>query len=198
MDLTTLDRVKRLIGAQPDDVAADGVLAQLITAVSAETEQALDRRTQSGVARTEYFSPRWGQRIFPLNAWPNASVTSVVEAYDRDYDNGTTLEAESYVVDDMGCLHIDGWTCGGGVRTLRVIHTGGMAATPSAFAIAYPDLASAVDHQIVFLYRKKDALGLSFLSMQGTSASFGVGERLEFQPLLKDAVRRHRREVAVG
>lgn len=207
MDLTTLDRVKRLMGAQPDDVESDAILAQLITATSAAVERALDRSVQSGVSRTETFSPRWGQRVFPLNAWPNASVTSVVEAWDRDFDGGTVLSSDSYVVDEVGLLHIDGWSCVPGVKTLRVIHVGGMAATAAAFAIAYPDIANAVEHSVVEMRRLGDSLGLLSIGMQGNSASFGrlatsgsiVGVAPSaFPQLLRDAIQRHRREVAVG
>lgn len=207
MDLTTLDRVRRLMGVQPDDVDSDAILAQLITSLSADVERALDRYVQSGVSRTQTFSPSWGQRVFPLNAWPNASVTSVIEAWDRDFTSGTVLDSDDYVVDDMGLLHIDGWNCVPGVKTLRVIHVGGMAATPAAFAIAYPDLANAVDHAIVEAIRNANALGVLSLGMQGNSASFGrastggsvVGVAPSaFPQVLRDAIARHRREVAVG
>lgn len=198
MDLTTIERVRRLMGlSSPDDVAPDALLAQLITAVSAEVERALDRAVQSGVQRTQYFSPRWGQQRFPLNAWPNASITSVIEALDRDFSAGATLDSDDYVVADDGWLVIDGWQCTPGTQTLRVIHTGGMAATAGSFAAAYPDLASAVEQEVISVYRKAPSLGLQSLSMEGVSASWATVDAAGFQPRLKDAIARHRR-VTVG
>lgn len=202
MDLTTLARVRLLIGNDDaNETKHDGVLQQLITSISGEVCDALDRDVVTQ-ERTQTFSPLFAQSIFPLRSYPVSSIASVVEASDRDFANGTTIAATDYVVDDSGLLCIDRYAVSPGRGTLRVTYTGGMAATPAEFARAYPQIAGYVDNVVVMAWRGRDALGLQSLSMEGVSASWS-GNRLDIASTVREGARsgplaKHVRMVAIG
>lgn len=62
------------------------------------------------------------------------------------------------------------WRSGGSVR-VEIEYTGGLAETPEAFAIGYPDLHSAAIMQAQYRLESRDSLGGSISVPQGMSAT---------------------------
>lgn len=205
MDLTTAERVRVLImaGAQATGTAllsdTSAGLGQLITEVSAAAESYLDRNAESGVSRTEYFDVERGNTIFRLRAYPVASVTNIWLDYDQAFGTSTLLTTDDYfnpVLDTRGLLVMkypsffrgygDRWS-----RALKVTYTGGMAATAAAFITAFPDIAAAVEHQVIFRWKRRNDLGhLSVAGDAGTVTVAGVEWIAESIAVL-DRYRRH-------
>lgn len=196
MDLTTLARVKEVLGGLSGVTVEDTVLGQLIAGVSARVEAELDREVQSGTF-TETFDAQDGQRVFPLRGYPVTSVTSVKEdSYDGSFGaSATTLAATYYrIAKRTGLLTLVDWSVTGDPQSIQVVYVGGMAANTAAFVAAFPDLATAVDLQVAFLHRRKTTMGASSVSVQGSSVQFLI-DRVAFLPEVHDAIQRHRRLV---
>lgn len=170
MNLTTAQRVKAILadGVGPKE---DALLDQLIVAASAMAESYM-RRTAATGTYTEYFDVRALQRHVQLKAFPLTSITSVYNDSARSYGSETLLASTGYAAQlEDGRLCFDYYLTQG-LRALKVTYVGGMAATADAFVTAYPDIAHAVEMQVVHEFRRrKDA-------MDGSSASLGVGSFL--------------------
>lgn len=190
MDLTTAQRVKAILA---DGVGAkeDALLAQLITATSALAESYMRRTALTGTY-TEYFDTYRYQRVVQCKAYPITSVTSIYHDSAREYGSATLVDSGDYAIHlEDGRISFD-FTLDEGPRSVKVTYVGGMAATVDAFVTAYPDIAHAVEMQVVHEFRRrKDA-------MDGTAASLGIGS---FTPVggvvllnyTKDILDRHMR-----
>ena len=206
MDLTTVELVRmRLLsggmitGAELQDDNASAV-AQVIVEVSAAVEAYLDRDVQSGVSRTEYFDVERGQTMFPLRAFPVASVTGVWLDQDQAFGSETALTSTDYfnpVLDTRGILRMRSpivWTMPGvedrWSKSLKVTYTGGMAADVSEFVASFPDLASAVTTQVIYQFQRKRDLGNVSLSGDGGTVTLQVSQ---WSPDVETTLRRHRR-----
>lgn len=174
MNLTTLDRVKTALGGEWTS-EQDAFLRSLIRAVSARAAQFLGRGTERK-ERTEVFDVEEDQRTFSLLAYPVTGIVSVRHDTSRMFEDDTEVEEDSYFVDvERGLLIFERGILTAELAALSVTYEGGMGAidgtdgeTSDEFAEAYPDIAAAVDAQVVELYRRRDRMG-------GTNFSFGEG-----------------------
>lgn len=163
MDLTTLERVTlRLFGENKDRGSAsnEALLTSLITEMSATVERYLGRGVQSS-SRTEYHDIDEWQRIVSLSAWPVSVVTSVSWSTDAATWTAYTVGTDylNPLLRTDGQIHfISAPVCG--PQSLRVIYTGGMAASTAALITAYPELATAVDMQVAHEYQRRLDRGL--------------------------------------
>jgi hypothetical protein len=126
---------------------------------------------------TEYYTG--GSPYMQLNRYPVIAITSVKEAWDRDFDNATALTADD-----------DYWPMNGGkngiihrnlvrwpVRpdSIQVIYRGGYAAAgeePGAGEIALPpEIREAAIMQATFIFKRRDDIGLSAVGFEGGSMS---------------------------
>ena len=158
IDLTTLALVRQY---DPTIVAGvlDARVSALITAVSAEFEQFLDRKTKQE-SQTEYLSPRDDQTRFYLPATPITTITTLRYDTDRLFtDSADDIATTDYTYDaDTGLLVIDGITLSAGQRTIKIVYTGGMATDTTAFIAAFPAVAMAADMTVSHLFAQpKDA-----------------------------------------
>lgn len=172
MDLTTLARVKALASAGGVALGdeLDGPITRLITQYSVAAAKVMNRHTES-TARTEQFDVSRAQRVFSLPGYPG-SVTTVKHATDRDFTNVTAIDSDNYYFESAtGLLHIDGWPLYPAPGALQVVYTGGMGASAAAFIVAYPDIAHAVEEQIVHFLQRKDSMGSTSVSFEGGSMS---------------------------
>lgn len=194
MDLTTLTRVKEVLGGLSGVTTEDAILGQLIAGVSARVAAELDREVQVGTL-TEVLDAQVGQKAFPLRGYPVTSITSVKEdTYDGSFGASAATLASSYyrVNKRNGLLSLVDWSVTGEPASIQVVYVGGMAADTAAFVAAFPDIANAVDLQVAMLHRRRTTIGTSSVAMQGATVQFAT-DRIEFLPELRDAVHRHRR-----
>jgi hypothetical protein len=199
VNISTLTRVKLLLGIPETEVGDDELLASLLEGVSATVEGALDRGVETK-ERTEYFNVDAGQQLLLVNSWPITSITSITEntgdrTFADDSADTTAVAATDYTFlpdeGGMGRVYMHSHVLTGGPRTVRIIYEGGMAETTDACVLAYPDLAQAVDLQSAFLFKRRNFLGVSGLGTQGGSVSFL--DKLELLPQVKDTIAGYRR-----
>ena len=196
IDLTTLARVKVHLeggGADPlggEDQDWDTYLEELIGAYSSQMETYLGRASLAE-SRTETFDVSPGQRIFILKGYPNVAITSIRHDYDRAFTGSTITTADYTLDDDQGLLHIDRYALTPGNQVLRVVYTGGLATTVTAFVGAFPDLAHACDLQVAYHFKRADNLGATAQSFGDQNKSW-VGA-LDWLPTVKATLDRHRR-----
>lgn len=203
MDMTTTARVKEALGIT--GAGSDTVLAQMVTAVSIEAERLMDRHAET-TARTELYQMRATKKLVTLKGYPvSASPAAAVKvSTTADFSGSDTLTAnEDYILDPVrGELRFLGsfeplrdGDSGRPVAPVyvQVTYTAGMAASANAFITAYPDIAQAVDMQVVHLFKRRATPGQTATEMGESSASY-VGE-LAVIALLRETARRHRRMV---
>lgn len=190
-DLTTATRVKTYL--EGADTSKDTLIGQLITGVSVRMERRLNRYVDASAARTEYFDLAPGQRTVFLKGYPIASVTSIHnDPYDRAYAASTLIASTDYTIElEDGRIAFPYYAPTTGQRALKIIYTGGMAATTAAFITAFPEIALACDWQVVHEFHNRTAPGASSVAIGGASIGFVSG--LDWLPIVKEAIDGYRR-----
>lgn len=176
MDLTTVVRVKKVISQAAETPSLGSVdleVQALVTAVSSMAEAYMGR-VALAAAQTEYFDVEPGRRLFRLRAFPVTTLTSIHFDPDQAWGADTLLAATEYaspVFSPIGALALrrdlvepDGDR---EPAALRVVYTGGMAASTAAFIVAFPDIAAALDVQIASAYHNRNALGMASALLPG-------------------------------
>jgi uncharacterized phiE125 gp8 family phage protein len=193
MDLTTVTRVKAHLEegeSFPPAGAAETLLTALVGLYSALVETRLGRLALT-TARTTQLDVLPRQARFSLPAYPVTSVTSVHHDVLRGFDATTLLDTDDYYCElASGILTVE-YPLLPGDGVLKVVYTGGMAATTAAFVVAYPELAAAVDLAVVAHYQRRKALGAHGLNAGAGSLSFSGA--LELPPEVVRIVESYRR-----
>lgn len=201
MDLTATTRVELLVN--PTGSAGGphaSVLGQIITGVSNAAEQFMNRKVLAE-ATTEYFDVAPYQKVFRLKAFPVTAVTSVAFDLDQAWGSTTLLTATtdywSALYEPRGVLEIryalNTWDDTYG-RALKVVYTGGMAATAAAFIAAFPDISNAIDQQVAYFWHQRNNLGVTSITSEfGTSVNMMPTDWL---PAVRSVLERHKRQVA--
>jgi len=199
MDLTTVDRVKRiLVGGDTSKMSSqqNAFLSNMIASVSALVEQWLDRFVKSE-AQKEFFDVEWGQRVYKLKGFPIDAGTIVVKnSFSRDFATATAIVASNYnqaQCEVKGTLKIDKVTLSEGPGMLQVEYDGGMSDTTANFIAAFPDVSNAVDFQVAYYYQRRNQLGLSGLSQEGGNVSYQGN--ITLLPAVKIQLQGHKRET---
>lgn len=176
MDLTTATRHKTFA-----DIAGSGedtLLGYLITAISAQVEDYLDRYAES-TSRTVYLDVDEGQRFFVLRGYPVSSVTSVYNDSEWGFGASTLVASTEYtVLGPDGFLRFPYYELVAGPGALKVTYVGGMAANTAAFYAAFPAVELAVWAQVSYLFDKRKFLADTSASVAGSSVGFQVPELL--------------------
>lgn len=200
MDLTTTTRVANLVNAGGTAPASfNTTVAILIATVSSAVEKYLDRGI-SIAGRTEYFDTTNDQRVFALKAYPVTSVEGVWFDEEQEWGADTELDSSEYrspVYDPRGLLTLSvpqKIYISPGVdvayRSMKVTYTGGMASNTAAFISAFPDIAGAVDHQVAYLWHRRNELGLASVSGDAGSVSIGADSWLPWVKVVLEQYRR--------
>lgn len=199
MDLTTEARVAQLVNPGGALSAHEEArFHRLILQVSAEAERYMDRGVQVAT-RTEYFDVNEYQRVFQLKAWPVTAVTSVHFDPEQAFAADKLLVAGddylSPVLDGLGMLELRGSLVLAGryPKSLKVISTGGMASTTEEFVSLYPDIAGAIDHQVVHLWRHGKNSGVQSVSSEFGTVLAPAQPLREWLPFVWTVLNRHRR-----
>lgn len=195
MDLTTIARVKTLRGIT--DTQSDTVLSQIVTVVSARAEALMGRHAQR-VARTEELEIGQGEKIVVFRGYPlDATATLTVTYSSLPVDTGASalVRNQDYFLDDnSGLLRLlfrpTSWRPG----YVRAIYTGGMAADTTAFITAFPEVAGALDQQVVYEFARRAVPGGSLETRDG-GATFASKE-VDWLSGVLDVLTAHRRVAA--
>lgn len=203
MDMTTSTRVKEALGITGS--GSDTTIAQMITAVSNEVERLMDRHAQTS-ARTEVYQIRATKRLVLLKGYPvdTGAAFTIKVSQNGDFSTADALDQYTeYTLDaTRGEIRLLG-----GFEPLRdadsgkpiapiyvqVTYTGGMATTAGNFVTAFPEVAQAVDMQVVHQFKRRATPGQTATEMGDSSASY-QGE-LGLIKITTEAARRHRRMV---
>lgn len=196
MNLSTVARVKALVssfGTAPAN--ADTEIAAVLATVSGAVERYLDR-TVLAASVTEYFDVEYGMECVRLRAYPVTALTSVHYDADQSFGAETALTSDDYylpTLDPSGLLAFVSPFSPSRThrRALKVVYTGGMAATADAFAAAFPDIAGAVDVQCSHEWQRRNALGVTNISYpDGTNASLSFDRWIPSVKQVLDTYRR--------
>lgn len=194
MDLTTTARVQRLLESGGASVGQHAtLLGDLIPAVSARIEEYLGRGAET-TSRTEYFDTEPTLFRVVLHAYPVSSVAQVRYDTLRVYDSSAEVASSEYAVDtDRGFISFDRYGFVVAARGLKVVYTGGMAATTDAFVAAFPAIAHACDLQVASLIQRRLALGATSVNAGGGSKAWVGG--YDLLPEVKAILDLYRRMV---
>lgn len=175
--LTTLERVRVLLEQRGAYTENDAVIDNLIQSVSLSIERYCNRPFLIA-SKTEYFDVRTDQFNYQLEAFPVSSLTSVKNSGTRDWTVDAKVEGTDFVLDtDTGILRqLTGFTTG--LDALQVVYMGGLAADTAAVLSDYPDLADACEKQITEEFRRRDGLGRTGVSVEGSSVTTQSAVRL--------------------
>ena len=205
--LTSRQAVKELLGYPR--ATRDTEIDALILAVSGAIAQKIGRDDAiQSVSRTEDHDIEPGQRVWQLRASPVASVTSVSFDIGRDFASTTVLSADDYSVDTRrGLLAVDyplWWgrdLAGRGTsaesvplrQALRVVYTGGYAATLQALRSAHSNL-ELVAQMVVVRIVKRQATTFDQVTASGPASSTGM-PAIDFTPLELAMLSPYRRPI---
>lgn len=208
MDLTIEGRVLQLVspgsaalGSNPAAEAHVALLRQLIPALSKQVEDYLGRQVQIANI-TQYFDVRHHQRVFPLKAWPVTAVTGVWFSRDQTFDDDTLLDEDLYLdatLDESGFLEtVSDLITGNGAasKALKITYRGGMAVNTTDFVIRYPDIAVAVEKEVVRAWSRRNQQGVqSVSSNEGGTIVMPSGPLYEFTLETLSILKRYRRDA---
>ncbi len=152
---------------------------------------------QTAADVTDYYTG--GCPYLQLNRYPVISITSVKEAWDRDFDNADALTAND-----------DYWQMNGGKNgiiyrnlsrwpirpdSIKVIYRGGYAAAgeePGSSEIALPaEIREAALQQASLIYKRRDDIGLSAVGFEG--GSMNKFQAMKLLPDVEEVLKQYRR-----
>jgi len=112
------------------------------------------------------------------------------------FDTDHLIEATSYRVNvDTGLLYFrEGYEPDEGPQALKVVYTGGMAATTEKFMLAYPDIAQAIARQVAYLFNTRHTIGATSIDVGATTGASWQGD-VEWLPGVKAVLDGHRRSA---
>jgi len=190
MLITTRDNIKSLIGLSSSD--DDIILASIALAVSAVIERYLIRSIEL-VERTEYFDVSDGQTMFFVDAYPITQI-AVYNDYGRDFS--TAISSDNYtILGTNGRVVIDKQSLTSGYSALKIVYTGGLAASQTNLQSSYPDLEMAARIQGGIWYNARKRLGLSSESIQGGGQT--SYKKLVLDPTVKESLEMYRNKEYV-
>jgi hypothetical protein len=194
---TTIDRVKAA-GLGSFDINSDDYddfLMGLIEETSVQFETYLGHKLLKS-ARTEVQDVEKFQRTFFLREYPITSVSTVKvrSAISTDWASVSALTATTYSVDTVtGRLYLDTSTAYEGHDAIQVVYTAGFSTTTALLITEYPEIASAAERQVAYLFRRRNELEASTHSVGGgTSSQVGAAKML---PGVMETLRPYRRMV---
>lgn len=146
----------------------DPILQALINGVSRQIEEWLNLAVELK-ARTKDFDLDRDQRRIDLETAPITGITSVTHDLNRDF-TGSALGTDEFTFDrDTGHLELE-IALAAGRKVLRVVYTGGIAATLQGLRSLAPDLELACQLQCKEIVNRQTLSGLEAnISEQGGS-----------------------------
>jgi hypothetical protein len=192
MDLTTKENVKKLLSIDPSDTKNDVVILSLVKAVSAQIEKHLCRSIFIK-ERTDFFDVEAGQKVIDVDAYP----VTACKAY-NDVSRLFTSEIDQYsytYLGDNGQIIFDKYNLSSGAKVLKIVYTGGLAASQADLEANFPDLEMATRIQTAFVFQRKNKLSVSAESVDGHSVTHQ--EKLALLPFVVESLDNYQRKLYV-
>lgn len=131
MALTTLARLKSLIGLKDDDATNNVALAETIERVSAELSRKCGRRFEYEAEITEYHDGDGISRQLYTRRLPIVAVTTLHDDPNRVYGTGDLIAAADYVIDkESGLITLDGFAFATGLQNIKLVYGAGYQVIP--------------------------------------------------------------------
>lgn len=181
MLITTKDNIKLLVGnsGTSDDI----LLNSIALAVSRYVEKYLGREIETK-QRTEYFDVEPGQALFHVKAFPVTACAVYNDTY-RAFTTAVPTTNYTYL-GEWGQIIVDQYTLESGAKVLKVVYTGGIAASQTALESGdFKDIEMAARIQGAFWFERRKALGLLSENVEGGSLQF---QKLELLPTVKEVL----------
>jgi len=193
--ICTLADVKERLGLSDEH---DSVITRIITSIEGIFNSYTKRKlivTETDV--TEYYSPEGN--YLQLNRWPVVNITTLKQALDYNFDDADEFDANNgYRLVNGGANGIIYFPIYKPVEipdSIQVIYRGSFCSagqTPGEGEYAMPaDLREAAIEQATFIFKRRDDIGLSGVSMQGGSIS--KFSDMELLPMVKQVLDNYRR-----
>ena len=182
MNLTSLIQVKMLLELAPEESQWDGLLNEIISAVSSRTSAYCNRDFELK-ERVEYHDG--GRRYLYLKGLPVVSISSIHGSDAWTWDEGALIPADHYRLlgGGMVAYRYGVWPYGPGA--LKVTYTGGYALDEIP-----ADLEMAVRTQAAYEFKRRRDIGLESVSFpDGSIQKVNLGE---FLPEVKAVLNRYR------
>lgn len=193
LDLTTISRVKERRGIS--SATHDSLLSNLIDEVSTYVETYLGRHTLQD-ARVEVYEVEFLTRMVSVRGAPITVLNSIKISNRRDdFDDVTAMATTSYSADlTAGYIRLD-FEQSHNPGYVQVDYTGGMATDTDDFVMTYPDIAGAVDAEVINRFnRRENPTGDS----QTRGGRFDHESPLDLMPFTRRALYAYRRGVLGG
>lgn len=162
--LCTFEDVKQMLTTIAD--AQQPLVENLIEAFSERAERYSNRKFKKNTSITEYFSPQFDTWHVRLSRYPVDSITSVHEDLLGKYDglSNVALNNDDYdLVGNEGILKMRFRQFFNGVKSLRVIYSGGLANDVGGVPM---DLRLAATRQVAYWFTRRNQIGVSEISIR--------------------------------
>lgn len=131
MALTTVARLKGIIGAKADDTTNDALFAETIERVSKDLAGKCGRTFEYEAAITEFHDGDGRTRTLLVRRPPIVAVTTLHDDTGRAYLTAHLIAAADYVVDkEAGIITLDGFAFATGLQNIKVVYGGGYQVIP--------------------------------------------------------------------
>ncbi len=131
MALTTLARLKGLMGLKADDTTNDVALAETIERVSAELSKKCGRTFEYEAAVTEYHDGDGLSGVLHARRAPIVAVTTLHDDPNRVYGTAELIAATDYVIDaESGLITLDGFRFAAGLQNIKLVYGAGYKVIP--------------------------------------------------------------------
>lgn len=196
LGVCTTDDVKTRLGISDSDY--DVMIAAIVSGLTGRFDAFCGRTLlQTAADVTEYYTGL--SQHLQLNRYPVIAITSVKEAWDRDFDSATALTAEEdywpMSLGKNGILYREAIRWPVKPDSIQVIYRGGYAAAgeePGSSETALPaEIREAALQQATFIYKRRDDIGLSGVGFEGGSISKFAAMKL--LPDVEEVLKQYRR-----
>ena len=146
---------------------------------------------------TEYYTGL--SQYLQLNRYPLIAITTIKEAWDRDFDNADALTAEEdywpMALGKNGIIFREVIVWPGKPDSIQVVYRGGFTGageTPGSSEIALPpEIREAAIMQATLVYKRRDDIGLSGVGFEGGSMT--KLQAMELLPDVEEVLKQYRR-----
>jgi len=196
LGVCTTDDVKTRLAISKSDY--DVMIAAIITGLTGRFDAFCGRTLlQPAADVTEYYTG--GSPYMQLDRYPLVSITSIKEAWDRDFDNATAITAEEDYwpmgLGKNGILFREAVVWPRKPDSIQVIYRGGYAAAgeePGEGEISLPaEIREAGIQQASLIYKRRDDIGLSAVGFEG--GSMNKFAALKLLPDVESVLKQYRR-----